>query len=288
MPFKALIYFLLSMIKESSQNALERYFWKTGEVIRMTRQAFSESRQKIRWEALRELFEAAVTWRYAEEIQRGEGYRLLAIDGSKINLPNDPELREYFGTVGTGNSSPCAQGSLLYDIENDVIVDARIEPMATDERTLAAEHIKKLAGMTSFGKELILFDRGYPSIELIELLMKKRIAFVMRVREKFDLGIDGLGLGELMRRCWRKVGRGPVRVRVLKFRLPGGEIETRPIIGIFCIKRTKDPVQKIHEVHQAPRGLYVSGKAIRRRSGVKCAGANTKDAIPSKSRRSYR
>jgi hypothetical protein len=44
MSFKALIYFLLSMIKESSQNARERYFWKTGEVIRMTQQAFSAAR----------------------------------------------------------------------------------------------------------------------------------------------------------------------------------------------------------------------------------------------------
>jgi hypothetical protein len=131
-------------------------FWKTGEVIRMTWQAFSEARQKIGWEALRELFEATVTSRYEEEMQRWDGYRILAIDGSKINLPNDPELREYFETTGAGNSSPCAQGSILYDIENDVIVGALIEPTAKDERTLAVEHIKKLTGMASFGKELIL------------------------------------------------------------------------------------------------------------------------------------
>jgi hypothetical protein len=33
--------------------------------------------------------------------------------------------------------------------------------MSTDERTLAVEHIKKLQKMASFGKELIIFDRGY-------------------------------------------------------------------------------------------------------------------------------
>jgi hypothetical protein len=215
MPFKALVYFLLSMIKESAQNALERFFWKTGEVIRMTEQAFSEARQKIRWEALRELFEATVTSRHEEEIQRWDGRRLLAIDGSKINLPNDPQLREYFGTIGAGNSSPCAQGSILYDRENDVIADALIEPMAKDERTLAAEHIKRLAGTPSFGRELILFDRGRPSMELIELLM----------REKFDLEIDGLGLGD-HEAALEKGGRGPVKVRVIKLRLSGGERET--------------------------------------------------------------
>jgi hypothetical protein len=225
MPFKKLVYFLLSMIKESSQNALERYFAKAGEVIHMSQQAFSEARKKLKWEGLRELFEVTVETMYQGVIKRWRGYRLLAIDGSKINLPNDPELREYFGTIGAGNSSPCAQGSILYDIENDVVVDARIEPMRVDERTLAAEHIKKLAGMASFGKELILFDRGYPSMELIELLKQEKIDFVMRVREKFDVGIDALGLGD-HRVVLEKGGRGPVEVRVVKFRLAGGEVET--------------------------------------------------------------
>jgi hypothetical protein len=50
MPFKKLVCFLLSMIKESSQNAPERYFAKAGEVIYMSQQAFSEARKKLKWE----------------------------------------------------------------------------------------------------------------------------------------------------------------------------------------------------------------------------------------------
>jgi hypothetical protein len=138
----------------------------------MSQQAFSEARKKLKWQAFQELFETTVEAMYQGVVKRWRGYRLLAVDGTKINLPNDPELREYFGTSGAGNSSPCAQGSILYDIENDVIVDARIEPMGTGERTLAEAHITKLAGMPSFGKELILFDRGYPSMELITLLLE--------------------------------------------------------------------------------------------------------------------
>jgi hypothetical protein len=191
----------------------------------MSQQAFSEARQKLKWEAFLQLFEVTVEASCKGALKRWHGYRLLAIDGSKLNLPNDPELRAYFGTSGAGNISPCAQGSILYDIENDLIVDARIEPMKIDERTLAGDHIRKLAGMGSFGKELILFDRGYASMELIEQLVKTGIAFVMRVREKFDVGIDGLGRGD-HQMLLEKGGRGPVRVRVIKFKLPGGETET--------------------------------------------------------------
>jgi hypothetical protein len=225
MPFKKLVCFLLSMIKESSQNARERYFGKLGDAVHMSQQAFSEARKKLKWEAFRELFQATAEAAYQGTVKRWRGYRLLAVDGSKINLPNDPQLREYFGTIGAGNSSPCAQGSILYDRENDVVVDARIEPMRTDERALAGEHIKKLAGMALFGKELILFDRGYPSMELIELLKQEKIDFVMRVREQFDLAIDALGLGDHLV-ILEKGGRGPVEVRAVKFRLGGGEVET--------------------------------------------------------------
>jgi hypothetical protein len=184
------------MIKESSQNALERYFGKPGEVTHMSQQAFSQARQKLRWQALREIFETTVQAVYEEPICRWRGYRLLAIDGSKINPPSDPQMREYSGVTGGGDGSPCAQGSILYDVENDLVVDARIEPAGTDGRTLAAEHVKVLCGLDSFGKELIIFDRGYASRELIELLFEKKIDFLMRVKKKFDTGIDALGRGE--------------------------------------------------------------------------------------------
>jgi hypothetical protein len=212
------------MIKESSQNALERYFGKIGETIHMSQQAFSLARQNIKWEALLELFEVTVRETYKLGIKRWKGFRLFAIDGTKISLPADKGLREYFGTAGAGQTSPTAQGSLLYDVCNDLITDALIEPMSADERSLAERHIEKLATMEDFGKEMILFDRGYASKELIQLLENRKISFLMRVRHKFDVGIDELPRGSF--EITLDKGGGPITVRVIKFRLPGGEIET--------------------------------------------------------------
>ena len=216
------------MINESSQNALERYFIKTGKNTFMTQQAFSLARQKIKWEAFWELFVLTVNSHYkeyAEEILRWNGLRIYGIDGSKLSLPNDKAVKAYFGTSGGGNISPTAQGSLLYDILNDLVVDARIEPMATDERTIALMHINQLAGIESFekGKELILFDRGYPSFDLINELFKREIHFVMRVRKKFSTAIDELGYGD--HAIELEQGGKEIAVRVLKFRLSGGEEE---------------------------------------------------------------
>jgi len=220
---------MLSMIKESSQNALERFFKKIGEDIFMSQQAFSLARQKIKWQAFRDLFVLTVNTHYRiykDKIKRWKGFRIFAIDGSKQSLPNDPPLREYFGTSGAGNTSPTAQGSLLYDVLNDVVADARIEPMSTDERTLAHMHICHLVGLESFEewKELILFDRGYPSFELIKELLEAKIHFLMRVRSKFSIAIDELSRGDNLIEL--EHGEEKILVRVLKFRLDGGEEET--------------------------------------------------------------
>jgi hypothetical protein len=50
MPFKKLMWFMLSMVKESLQNALERFFPKIKEAGHMSQQAFSQARQKVKAE----------------------------------------------------------------------------------------------------------------------------------------------------------------------------------------------------------------------------------------------
>jgi hypothetical protein len=49
MPFKKLIWFMLGLAKESSQNALERFFPKIKEAARMSQQALQRGAAK--WEA---------------------------------------------------------------------------------------------------------------------------------------------------------------------------------------------------------------------------------------------
>jgi len=226
MGFKKLVYFMLSMIKESSQNALERFFAVNGEDTYMTQQAFSEARQKIKWEAFREMFDHATEVQYTNEIELWRGMRVSASDGSKMSLPNDKPLQEFFGTAGGGNKSATAQGSLLYDLFNNIVMDARIEPISVDERTIAWMHIKHLQELKSFKewKELIIFDRGYSSKELFADLLSRKIHCLMRVREKFSTQIDALGRGDhVIELCH---GEKLIRMRVIKFRLSSGEIET--------------------------------------------------------------
>jgi hypothetical protein len=71
MGFTELVWFMLGMVKASSQNALERFFPQAGKAdVRMTRQAFSAARQKIKWEAFEELLPASIEGSYHEDWRR--------------------------------------------------------------------------------------------------------------------------------------------------------------------------------------------------------------------------
>jgi hypothetical protein len=214
---------MLSMVKESSQNALERFFPKLKEATHMSQQAFSQARQKVKWEAFRELFQASVRGSYNEALKDFRGYLLMAIDSSHIALPRDAALREYYGAVGHELSAATARASLLYDIGNDIIVDARIERLTEDERSLAKEHFQALAGMgLDLGgrKPIVIFDRGYPSKDFIKYLQDKEITYVMRVQRGFNPRIDKIKRGD--RPITFSDGN---TIRALVFRLKSGERE---------------------------------------------------------------
>ena len=190
MPFPKLMGCILGMIRESTQNALFRFFHALQASTFMSQQAFSEARQKIRWEAFQELFRMTVSMAYRGYYETWQGYRVLAIDGSMLALPSDPALLAYYGGYGRGNTAPTAQGSILYDLYNRVVMDAQIEPRSIGEQKLAYRHIENLLQMESFSKELMIFDRNYASAKLIGTLRKSGIHFLFRVQRKFNRTID--------------------------------------------------------------------------------------------------
>ncbi|MBQ5562664.1 MAG: IS4 family transposase, partial [Clostridia bacterium] len=172
-------------------NAAIRTFRETiqKENENYSKQAFSKGRMRIKWEALREIFHDTVKEFYAEfDWKKYKGYRILAVDGTKINLPYHAESKEEFGIQpGTGETIQ-ALASCLYDTLNGIIVDACIEPVNSNERELAEEHLKRLSEIKS-DRELITFDRGYPSAELLTFLENTPFKYLIRADQTFVRGI---------------------------------------------------------------------------------------------------
>jgi hypothetical protein len=94
----------------------------------------------------------------------------MAIDASHIALSRDAGLKAYYGACGNALTAVTARASVLYDLEHDIIADAKIEPLTVDERSLEKDNLEALAELEQrFGKRkaLVIFDRGYPSKDFI-------------------------------------------------------------------------------------------------------------------------
>jgi len=224
MPFEELMMFMLIQLKCSTQTGLRRFFAMIGKHVFMKQQSFSETRKKVKVSAFIELFILTAAEMTDNSHKTWHGYRVNAIDGTKVALPADAALREYFGALGKDGSAPTAQGSILYDVLNDIVLDARIEPLSTDERTLAKEHIDECRNIASDSKNLIIADRGYPSFELIEKLESDGFAYVMRVKSKFNNDIDAQQSPDGY--VWPEQNGKRLHIRVVKFKLDSGETET--------------------------------------------------------------
>lgn len=223
MPFPKLLEYLLSMFKTSTQAALNVFFEEEG--ITMSQQALSKARSKFNHTPFLKLFISAKKALYGKSNKPylslyKDKYYVVAIDGSDLALPNIPKLLEEFGGTGSKASSPTARISIAYDVLNDYVMDADITPVSVGEREHAMTHIDAVEKLIKPEQALYIFDRGYPGEELIRRLSDKS-HYLMRVKKKFNKVIDSLTLGSHIITIY-----GDIRIRVYKFILPGGEIET--------------------------------------------------------------
>lgn len=100
MNFSKAIYFMLNMLNESTQVALNRFFKNIGEKeTHMSQQAFSKARSHFDHTPFEKMFRRIVQIQYGGEYETDlwNGWRVLAIDGTAIALPNAQKLRDCFG-----------------------------------------------------------------------------------------------------------------------------------------------------------------------------------------------
>jgi hypothetical protein len=108
----------------------------------MTKQAFSKARQKILPSAFSFLFDDGVVMLQDRDmIQTCKGWRVLAIDGTELQLPGYGETLRKF-KHNSEHSLPHARASILCDVVSGFIAAAAIDTTARDERSLAKEHLE--------------------------------------------------------------------------------------------------------------------------------------------------
>ncbi len=153
----------------------------------ITKSAFFQARKKVSYTAFTALNHHLVDDIYKKKMhyKTWKGFRLCAIDGTSIRLPNEPNITDHFGfQKGKPNQAPCAMGmaSVFYDVLNHIVIDSSVNPNNTSERKCAAKHLDY-----ADKNDLIIYDRGYAAFWLYALHIKQHHAFCVREKTNQNL-----------------------------------------------------------------------------------------------------
>lgn len=244
LPYWNVIKLLLMDSKNTYSATLDQFFSNLAKSagspfatpVQCTEQAFSKARAGLKpdlfclcFEKVRDFLCARDSHAFDKRLLGEWGLQIIAIDGSKIPLPNRKELLRKYGSTGRGSSSPTAIASIAYDVLNARIIDAEFDSMSVDERTLAVRHMSAMKDkqLTDLLYTIFVFDRGYASEKLISFIEDSIGAcYLFRLRTKFSVEIDALPVplgGEVGEHIITLNGR---KTRVIRFRLSSGVIET--------------------------------------------------------------
>jgi hypothetical protein len=191
--FKELLVFLSRKGNSSLQRELDSFYKEvTGSdynIRKVTKGALTQARSQLNPSAFIEMNENVCDTFYTQApYLQWKGHRLLAVDGSRLLLPNHPTVVDEFGEYGFGPNADSKRAmtiaSMLYDVLNLVTIDAQLAPYSSSERELLYQHLTKIKK-----GDLLLLDRGYPSIAILFLLTAMGIEFCVRMKEDWWLTV---------------------------------------------------------------------------------------------------
>jgi hypothetical protein len=156
------------------------------------------------------------------------GFRLLAMDGTDLNLPNWPDVRKSFGTAKNRSGQHQALGRMVMLQLPLVRLPYRYElaPRSDGEITIARRLVPHLQA-----DDLVLLDAGFWSYGLFWDIQNRHAFFGIRLKGGIGLKrVRRLGVGDELwrwapkdsRSHWRKEGLPKsMDVRVISYQVPG-------------------------------------------------------------------
>ena len=279
MGFSDIVLFQLNIVNQSMQKEINIFLKEVKkEKKKYDKSAMSKARQKISPSLYEDLNSRFIREIYEdrESVKLYNGLRIFGIDGTNIELPNmgilkdkkqTEEIQNIYGRRSntSGELGVMSKASVIYDLENHIVLDGILNSYASSERAMAVEHIRQLKKYKKAHKEkykdLVIFDRGYPSIGLISYMNQENIDYLMRIQSNTFKEMEAFKESELddtileleitkdrlyqitrrekyplLREFREKLNVGEtIKVRVIKVVLETGEIEVL-ITSLFDVE----------------------------------------------------
>ncbi len=235
LPFHRLVTLLLNLRKGSTEQEIQGFFATLEEQplasTTPTVSALCKARQRLSAEIFPALNRQAIdTFRAGWATPLWHGFRLFAVDGTTLRLPNSPALERSFGAQPSGPM--LARASMLDDLGHALVVDLPLAADCVSERELAIAHLE-----AARPEDLLLYDRGYPAFWRMAMHAARGVDFCLRLtRDSFSAAEpfwDGNADSTIItltpsrdqaRDCRSQdLPTDPIRVRLVRVRLPEGE-----------------------------------------------------------------
>lgn len=265
LPAEAVVYYVIAMALFMHVNLREVLFCLM-EGLRMVRgvelkvtgkSGISQARTRIGAEPLRRLYEAHVQ-PIAKANTKGAWYagkRLVSLDGSTLDIPDESENRETFGIPTTFNDlSPFPQIRFvcLAEVGTHVLFGAQMGGYKSSEITLAREVLPRLSpGM------LCLADRGFFNHSLWKEALATGADLLWRARVDHQLPVDrvlpdGSYLSHFMTYRSKRLREKALVVRVVEYRIEGveGSEECTYRLVTTLLDHKKCPAEDLAKLYQ--------------------------------------
>jgi hypothetical protein len=229
MEFPDALRFMLDMNKTALQARLNKFYGQAKGGRAISQPAFTKLRANFDHTPfeiiLRDLVEEEYSGKY--ELPTWQGLHVFAVDGSYLQLPQEPAIIKEFGVRGgedkRGVVRAGAGASVLYDVLHGWALDPIITGCDMNERAQLEKHIAYLCGALPNIVEnaLILLDRGYPSHKIFALMEQEGLRFCIRCQRSFlpEVSLAPLGSSTITLKSGQSL-------RIVKFLLGSGETET--------------------------------------------------------------
>lgn len=215
LPLPVLIPFILNLRGSSMTNEIINYFCCDGSSV--SHSAIVQMRNKLKSDAFRTLLvEFNKRLETIEPPETESGLRILAVDGTEIQTPTDPDDSDSY-YPGANGQQPYNMIHLnaLYDLLRRTYIDAVIQKSRNQhERKALIEMIEA----SSVEKALVIADRGYESYNTMAHIHEKGWFYLMRIKDGKNGIVSGLSLPDtdefeldltmnLTRSCTKQVKR---------------------------------------------------------------------------------
>jgi len=180
---------MCTLAKKGLSTTMEvRHYFQAAEKVEQTvsKQDYLKQRKKLNPRVFTILSRNYLKRFYGgQEAKEWKGYLVMAVDGSRAEIPNSEENRQVYGESINkyGKAEARANISALHDVFNRFILDIGVHNYRDSEIGEAVAHLQALKEIAGGRPVLLMFDRNYASLEFIDILERTGVKYLIRLHE---------------------------------------------------------------------------------------------------------